>query len=151
MPTVTRLRLEKVVRHPVIDYQVGSIRDDFDFGSLVLIDAKQLKAYAKQAEKHDYKFAGWYDLRLFLSRQGRIFHLDEYLYTEEEDDLRRSGEKQFDYVNPRNREVQIEMEKAATAHLKAVGALVDISKYQQPDFEGEFQGRSIGGYSCFQS
>lgn len=126
----------KVVRHPVIDYQVGSIRDDFDFGSLVLIDAKQLKAYAKQAEKHDYKFAGWYDLRLFLSRQGRIFHLDEYLYTEEEDDLRRSGEKQFDYVNPRNREVQIEMEKAATAHLKAVGALVDISKYQQPDFEG---------------
>ena len=124
----------KVVRHPVIDYQAGSLRDDFDFGSLVLINAKMLREYAEQTEKADYKFAGWYDLRLYLSRKGKIFHLDEYLYTEEEDDLRRSGEKQFDYVNPRNREVQIEMERAATAHLYAVGGLVDTKKYRQPDF-----------------
>lgn len=129
----------KVVRHPVIDYQAGSLRDDFDFGSLVLIDAKLLRAYAEQAEKADYKFAGWYDLRLYLSRKGKIFHLDEYLYTEEEDDLRRSGEKQFDYVNPRNREVQIEMERAATAHLRTIGGLVDTKKYRQPDFtSGDF-------------
>lgn len=124
----------KVVRHPVIDYQAGSLRDDFDFGSLVLINAKLLREYAEQTEKAGYKFAGWYDLRLYLSRKGKIFHLDEYLYTEEEDDLRRSGEKQFDYVNPRNREVQIEMERAATAHLHAVGGLVDTKKYRQPDF-----------------
>ena len=124
----------KVVRHPVIDYQAGSLRDDFDFGSLVLINAKMLREYAEQTEKAGYKFAGWYDLRLYLSRKGKIFHLDEYLYTEEEDDLRRSGEKQFDYVNPRNREVQIEMERAATAHLHAVGGLVDTKKYRQPDF-----------------
>ena len=124
----------KVVRHPVIDYQAGSLRDDFDFGSLVLINAKMLREYAEQTEKVGYKFAGWYDLRLYLSRKGKIFHLDEYLYTEEEDDLRRSGEKQFDYVNPRNREVQIEMERAATAHLHAVGGLVDTKKYRQPDF-----------------
>ncbi|OWP30364.1 glycosyl transferase [Prevotella nigrescens] len=129
----------KVVRHPVIDYQAGSLRDDFDFGSLVLIDAKLLRTYAEQAEKADYKFAGWYDLRLYLSRKGKIFHLDEYLYTEEEDDLRRSGEKQFDYVNPRNREVQIEMERAATAHLRTIGGLVDTKKYRQPDFtSGDF-------------
>lgn len=124
----------KVVRHPVIDYQAGSLRDDFDFGSLVLINAKMLREYAEQTEKAGYKFAGWYDLRLYLSRKGKIFHLDEYLYTEEEDDLRRSGEKQFDYVNPRNREVQIEMERAATAHLHDVGGLVDTKKYTQPDF-----------------
>ena len=124
----------KVVRHPVIDYQAGSLRDDFDFGSLVLINAKMLREYAKQIEKAGYKFAGWYDLRLYLSRKGKIFHLDEYLYTEEEDDLRRSGEKQFDYVNPRNREVQIEMERAATAHLRTIGGLVDTKKYRQPDF-----------------
>lgn len=125
----------KVVRHPVIDYQAGSLRDDFDFGSLVLINAKMLREYAEQTEKAGYKFAGWYDLRLYLSRKGKIFHLDEYLYTEEEDDLRRSGEKQFDYVNPRNREVQIEMERAATVHLYAVGGLVDTKKYRQPDFK----------------
>ena len=69
-----------------------------------------------------------------MSRQGSIFHLNEYLYTEEEDDLRASGEKQFDYVNPRNREVQIEMEQAATRHLAAIGALVDTERYAQPDF-----------------
>ena len=85
----------------------------------------------------DYQFAGWYDLRLFLSRKGELFHLNEYLYTEEEDDLRASGEKQFDYVNPRNREVQIEMEQAATAHLSAIKALVDTTQYVQPDFSGE--------------
>lgn len=126
----------QTVKHPVIDYQAGSIRDDFDFGSLVLIDGGALKAYAKLAVEAQYMFAGWYDLRLFLSRMGQVFHLNEYLYTEEEDDLRASGEKQFDYVNPRNREVQIEMEKVATAHLEAVGALVDTANYAQPDFEG---------------
>ena len=127
----------KTVKHPVTSYQLGSIRDDFDFGSVVLLKTAYLKEYATREVAKDYQFAGWYDLRLFLSRKGELFHLNEYLYTEEEDDLRASGEKQFDYVNPRNREVQIEMEQAATAHLAAIKALVDTTQYAQPDFSGE--------------
>ena len=127
----------KTVKHPVTAYQLGSIRDDFDFGSVVLLKTECLKEYAAREVAKDYQFAGWYDLRLFLSREGELFHLNEYLYTEEEDDLRASGEKQFDYVNPRNREVQIEMEQAATAHLSAIKALVDTTQYVQPDFSGE--------------
>ena len=129
----------QTVRHPVIDYQEGSIRDDFDFGSLLLIRASVLHDYAAQERLPNYKFAGLYDLRLFISRQGSICHLNEYLYTEEELDLRASGEKQFDYVNPRNREVQVEMEDAATHHLRQLGAIVDTSAYLTPDFtEQEF-------------
>lgn len=127
----------ETVKHPVTDYQLGSIRDDFDFGSVVLLKTEYLKEYAAKEVAKDYQFAGWYDLRLFLSREGELFHLNEYLYTEEEDDLRASGEKQFDYVNPRNREVQIEMEQAATAHLSVIKALVDTTQYVQPDFSGE--------------
>ena len=127
----------KTVKHPVTAYQLGSIRDDFDFGSVVLLKTEYLKEYAAKEVAKDYQFAGWYDLRLFLSRKGELFHLNEYLYTEEEDDLRASGEKQFDYVNPRNREVQIEMEQAATAYLSAIKALVDTTQYVQPDFSGE--------------
>lgn len=129
----------KTVKHPVIDYQLGSIRDDFDFGSVVLLNVKTLKDFAVQQGSDDYQFAGWYALRLFLSRQGKVFHLNEFLYTEEENDLRTSGEKQFDYVNPRNREVQIEMEQASTKHLSALNALVDTKLYTYPDFsEGHF-------------
>lgn len=131
------VKVGKTVRHPVTAYQLGSIRDDFDFGSVVLLKTGYLKEYATREVEKDYQFAGWYDLRLFLSRKGGLFHLNEYLYTEEEDDLRASGEKQFDYVNPRNREVQIEMEQAATAHLAAINALVDTTLYAQLDFSGE--------------
>lgn len=125
----------KLVKHPVIDYQIGSIRDDFDFGSVVLIKADALKIWAKE-ETESYEYAGWYSLRLALSRQGELFHLDECLYTEQALDFRKSGEKQFDYVNPRNREVQIEMEKAATAHLRKIGAWIDVAQYRTPSFEG---------------
>ncbi len=121
--------------HPVIDYQDGSLRDDFDFGSLLLLRTSLLHEYATSDHEHDYKYAGFYDLRLFLSRKGCLFHLNEYLYTEEELDLRASGEKQFDYVNPANRAVQIEMEQACTIHLREVGALVDITQYQEIDFD----------------
>ena len=123
------------VAHPVTDYQSGSVRDDFDFGSLVLVRADYLHKYANQPSLPEYKYAGWYDFRLFLSRNGRIFHLNEYLYTEDENDLRASGEKQFDYVNPANRDVQIEMEQACTAYLKSIGAFLDVSDYKEPDFK----------------
>ena len=130
----------KLEKHPVIDYQAGSLRDDFDFGSLWLVKAQNLLDYAAQQDRQEYQFAGLYDLRLYLSRVGEIFHINEFLYTEDEVDTRKSGEKQFDYVNPRNREVQIEMEKACTHHLEKVGALVDTNYYRQPDFdEQEFE------------
>lgn len=121
--------------HPVIDYQEGALRNDFDFGSLVLVRTSLLQQYATIERERDYQWAGFYDLRLFLSREGTLFHLNEYLYTEEETDLRASGVKQFDYVNPANREVQIEMEQACTSHLRQIGALVDTSQYQEVDFE----------------
>jgi SpoIID/LytB domain protein len=120
--------------HPVIDYFPGSIRDDFDFGSLWLFKTSLLHTFAMQAGEHDYQYAGLYALRLFLSRKGTLFHINECLYAEEETDLRASGVKQFDYVNPRNREVQIEMEHAATAHLAEIGAKIDPSFYRRPDF-----------------
>ena len=130
----------KLEKHPVIDYQAGSLRDDFDFGSLWLVKAQNLLDYAAQQDRQEYQFAGLYDLRLYLSRVGEIFHINEFLYTEDELDTRKSGEKQFDYVNPRNREVQIEMEKACTHHLEKVGALVDTNFYRLPDFdEQEFE------------
>ena len=130
----------KLEKHPVIDYQEGSLRDDFDFGSLWLIKSQCLRDYAAQTDRVDYLYAGLYDLRLYLSRVGEIFHLNEYLYTENELDTRKSGEKQFDYVNPRNREVQIEMECACTQHLEKVGALIDTSYYRLPDFnEQDFE------------
>lgn len=130
----------KMEKHPVIDYQSGSLRDDFDFGSLWCIKAQALADYIAQPDREEYQFAALYDLRLYLSRVGEIFHLDEFLYSEAELDTRKSGEKQFDYVNPRNREVQIEMEKACTQHLGKVGALIDTTFYRQPDFgEQDFE------------
>lgn len=130
----------KMEKHPVIDHQSGSLRDDFDFGSLWCIKAQALADYIAQPDREEYQFAALYDLRLYLSRVGEIFHLNEFLYSEAELDTRKSGEKQFDYVNPRNREVQIEMEKACTQHLGKVGALIDTTFYRQPDFgEQDFE------------
>lgn len=107
--------------YPVNDYQDGSLRDDFNFGSLLLYNSKALK---QAADKMDttFDYAGLYDLRLKVSQNYRLLHLPEFLYTEMETDTRRSGEKMFDYVDPKNRGVQIEMEKACTLHLKAIGA-----------------------------
>lgn len=125
--------------HPVIDYQTGSIRDDFDFGSVLAIRADLVAVWAELDESMRYDHVGLYSMRLFLSRCDMIFHLDEFLYIEDETDLRKSGEKQFDYVDPRNREVQKELEQAATVHLAEIGALVDTGKYQSPNlYVGEF-------------
>ena len=107
--------------HPVIDYQEGSLRDDFDFGSLLLYRSDAF-IEAVKAMDVDYQSAALYDLRLKVSRKYRLFHLQESLYTELEIDNRKSGEKIFDYVDPKNRQVQIEMEQACTHHLKAIGA-----------------------------
>ena len=129
----TRAGENGMTAHPTIDYQTGSIRDDFDFGQLIVVKSELLHAFAAQATLGDYQYAGIYDLRLFLSRNGKLFHINESLYTEVELDTRKSGEKQFDYVNPRNRDVQVEMEQAATAHLDAIGAKVDTTTYEDVD------------------
>lgn len=127
-----------IERHPLIDYQLGSVRDDFDFGAVMLVRSSLLQQWAQQVET-SYQYSGLYDLRLFLSCQGELFHLNEYLYTEVEQDTRASGEKQFDYVNPANREVQIEREQVATHHLKAIDAIIDASSHRPVDFnEQEF-------------
>ena len=118
--------------HPVIDYQMGALRDDFDFGALWVV-----RTSALQEVEADYQFAALYALRLAMSRQGDLLHLREMLYTETETDLRRSGEKQFDYVNPRNREVQIEMEQACTRHLEAIGALTPSGSARHLPLYGE--------------
>jgi len=107
--------------HPLCDYQTGSIRDDFDFGPLLLIRTDAAKK-ALQKENADYDYAALYDLRLKISQDYPLVHLNEYLYTLEENDLRNSDEKMFAYVDPKNRAVQLEMEQACTEHLKAIGA-----------------------------
>lgn len=121
-------------RHPAIDYQLGSVRDDFDFGSLLFVRGDLLRRWAQEQPDAACRYAALYDLRLYLSRQGTLLHLNEYLYAEIEQDLRTSGEKQFDYVNPANREVQVEMEQVFTRHLQAIGALVDAGSQQSVDF-----------------
>ena len=121
--------------HPAIDYQLGSIRDDFDFGSLLLIRTSLLKLWAQENADLSYTYGGLYDLRLFLSRHGELLHLNETLYSEVETDRRKSGEKQFDYVNPANRAVQLEMEQIATRHLKAIAATIDTTAYVDVDFD----------------
>ena len=123
----------------LIDYQIGSVRDDFQMGSVLLIRTSALKEYIEQAKEVSYRFAALYDFRLFVSRKMLPVHADEFLYTEIEQDTRLSGQKQFDYVDPRNRDRQIEMEQACTAHLKAIGAYLAPETFQNIDFsEGEF-------------
>lgn len=124
--------------HPLIDLQEGALRDDFDFGTMTLVRTDVLREFTER-QSREYEYAALYAFRLFMQRKGLIFHLNEYLYTSEMLDMRKSGEKQFDYVNPRNREVQIEMEQAVTEHLTIIGALVDNKKYKEPQFTlGDF-------------
>ena len=120
----------KMEKHPVIDYQAGSLRDDFDFGSLWCIKAQALADYIAQSDRETYQFAALYDLRLYLSRVGEIFHLNEFLYSEAELDTRKSGEKQFDYVEKELvlAALQENAESKRTIQFKPdrIGKLVDI-------------------------
>ena len=133
----------KIVEAPVIDYQVGALRDDFDFGSVMLWDTNKLK-YIVSWMDTDYEYAGLYDLRLRATiRMARdegnsLQHIPEYLYYEVEEDTRKSGEKLFDYVDPRNRQVQIEMEQCVTAHLKRIEAYLKPGQYKSLPEAGEF-------------
>lgn len=120
---------------PVIDYQLGSLRDDFDFGGLLLYRTDALKEAVNRMDA-DYEYAALYDLRLKVSQKGALEHVNEYLYYEIETDTRKSGEKLFDYVDPKNRGVQIEMEKAVTSHLKDIGGYLE-PKFREVRFSDE--------------
>lgn len=126
--------------NPLIEYQVGSLRDDFNFGSLLLYNTTALKDAAMRM-RENYLYAGLYDLRLKVSQKYPVVHINEYLYTEIEEDTRASGQKIFDYVDPKNRQVQIEMEQACTQHLKDVGAFLEPAfekiEFNRGDFEYE--------------
>lgn len=117
-------------KHPLIDCQKGALRDDFDFGSVLVFGTRSFKR-AVRAMTQDYEWGALYDLRL---RMKKIVHINEYLYAEIETDGRKSGEKQFDYVDPKNRAVQIEMEAICTEHLKRIGAYLPPS-FKDPDME----------------
>lgn len=125
---------------PVIDYQFGSLRDDFNFGSLLFFNAVDFKKAAAGITA-DYKAAGLYDLRLRLSRIAPLVHVNEYLYTDIAAPKNETGESHFSYVDPKNRGVQIEMEQACTDHLKAIGGYLepkfDSIEFNRGDFEYE--------------
>lgn len=131
------LKDDKRVEHPLIDYQIGSLRDDFNFGSIYFFNTSAVKMCLSDNQKN-YKYAGLYDLRLKISQDYSVIRIPEFLYSIVEDDNRKSGEKQFDYVNPRNRDVQIEMEEANKDHLQKIGAYLE-PKFREinPD-EGSF-------------
>lgn len=117
----------EAVASPAMDYYYGSVRDDFDIGSVVLVSKAMVREYCAEYPDVDYQYSGLYDFQLYLLRRKRmrpLFHVREFLYTEEEVDMRKSGEKQFDYVDPRNRMVQIENEQICTKHLKKIGAYI---------------------------
>ena len=118
--------------HPVIDYQEGSLRDDFNFGSVLFYNSAYLKISVTETTDN-YQFAGLYNLRLKVSQQAELVHMNEYLYAEVETDTRKSGEKQFDYVDQKNRTVQLEMEAACTNHLKKIGGYL-APKFNKIEF-----------------
>lgn len=125
-----RLADGSLVSHPVCDYQYGSVRDDFDFGPVVLLNAADVLAASEDFsdEESNLLDGGWYALRLRLSSTGIFMNIPEYLYIAERTDNRQSGEKQFDYVDPRRRDYQIEMEQTLSEHLYEINALVSKKK-----------------------
>jgi len=129
---------EKQEKVPTIDYQKGSVRDDFAFGPLLFFRASSFKRIV-ESEPTQYFCSGLYDVRLKLSEEALPFHLDEFLYSVIETKEEKEGERQFDYVDPRNREAQIEKEKVCTEHLKRINAyLKPLFKEISPDKE-EFE------------
>lgn len=123
---------------PVIDYQFGSLRDDFDFGSVLFYKTEALIDAVNRTNAH-YIYAGRYDVRLKLSQKYDLIHINEYLYSDIEQDTRKTGEKLFDYVDPKNRDKQIEMEAACTEHLKEIGGYLKPNFTQIEFNKGEFE------------
>lgn len=134
---------DSLADHPLIRYQSGSIRDDFDFGSVVLINvADALVATEDFSEiESSYLDGGWYAFRLRLSMGNYFVLIPEYLYTVQRVDHRKSGQKLFDYVDPRNKEYQKQMEECVTDYLYEIDALVSKEKilleFEEDEFNNE--------------
>jgi hypothetical protein len=135
---------DAIKKHPVIEYQKGSLRDDFNFGPVLLFNSNAFKAIIANSDEN-YEAAGLYDLRLSISQNSPVIRIPEFLYTAVEMDIRKSGEKQFDYVDPKNRQNQLEMEKAVTSHLKKVGAYLvpEFSEIAIDDYDFEYEASVI--------
>ena len=127
---------DSIIPAPLIDIQSGSLRDDFDFGAIVLVTRAGIDAYLARTGLYESECGGFYQMRLAIQCVLPIVRVPQPLYTLTETDLRTSGQKQFDYVNPSNRSIQIEMEKICTEHLKHIGG------YLKPGY-----GKKVESYS----
>jgi hypothetical protein len=131
---------QKFNHHPLIDYQLGSIRDDFDFGFCFLMDVDPLRKNIPEVItiKNNNRYSGLYELRLFISRAKPPIRIPEPLYTVQDTGESSGTGKMFDYVDPKNRDVQTEMEMIATQHLKKIGAFINASQKKLVEFEVKF-------------
>ena len=136
-----RKQNQKIIIHPLIDYQSGSIRDDFDFGNCFLLDVDLVKEIIEDllSINNDFKYSGLYDLRLLISRSKQFLRIQEPLYTVQKTDVSSESDKMFEYVNPKNRDAQIEMEKVVTHHLKKINAFIDSMQKKLVELEVEFK------------
>jgi len=131
---------QKIIEHPLIDYQIGSIRDDFDFGYCYLLNVDLLKEKTEDllTIKNDFKHTGLYDLRLLISRAKQVIRITKPLYTVQKIDVTSDSDKMFEYVDLKNRDAQIEMEKVATHHFKAINAFIESSQKKLVVLEVKF-------------
>lgn len=122
-------------RVALIPWQKGALRNDFSFGPLVAVNPDMIRDAAREIAP-ELKYAGFYALWLALSRRGRgLVHVPESLYAVAET---LSADSQFDYVDPRNRSVQIEMEQAVTDYLRTIGAYINPGLLADADLAGDF-------------
>jgi len=137
------LNIKKVkTHHPLIDYQPGSIRDDFNFGHIILIKTSVFKSAVKNnTENIKYNFAGLYGLRLAFSRESSLKRIPEPLYAVEVYETENVKMKMFEYLDPQNWKLQLEMEAAASDHLKRISAFlqprINTIKFDEQLFEYE--------------
>ena len=130
---------DSIIPAPLIDIQSGSLRDDFDFGAIVLVTRAGIDAYLARTDLYESECGGFYQMRLAIQSVLPIIRIPQPLYTITETDLRTSGQKQFDYVNPSNRSIQIEMEKICTEHLKHIGGYLKPGFGKKVEsYDGEF-------------
>jgi len=132
---------EKILNHPLVDYQAGSIRDEFDFGQCFLINADLIRYSLPDfiSIKNNLKYSGMYELRLAISRKSSLRRTPESLYTVHNTEEYSRLEKMFEYVDSKNRDVQIEMEKVATHHLKNINAFIESTDKKSIRFEDKFK------------
>ncbi|MBE0571630.1 MAG: glycosyltransferase family 2 protein [Ignavibacteriaceae bacterium] len=130
----------KLVLHKLIDYQIGSVRDDFDFGNCFMVKMDVAKDYLEElySAKNDLRYSSLYDLRLTISRHSSAVRISKPLYSVWINDESTAKEKIFDYVDPKNREVQIEMEQVTTHHLKKINAYINPASKKSVRIENKF-------------